>query len=470
MVPRGRYKAVPCLYANSISIVHTTIITMGQILYQGPSKTAKAVPDQHLTETRIVTQEIVLFLETIYHTTSYLKTLPSYLIRHFSSTQQHDTPLLTQWIVSIPESVHHTGTFFKTLYLFTASDFPTFTIPTVLFGLFGALSGCALTTNDDPSLISTILQIPPALLLIWTNLLIFNISNQRTPSAVEEDLLNKPHRPIPAGRITIEQARQVNLALVPVVLGLSWWTGVWHETLMLLAMQWMYNDLRGCDESLLLRNGLIAVGYGLYSAIALRILVGRTNNLTLAGYQWLAIVTLVMLTTQHICDIKDARGDALRGRRSAPIVLGDALCRWSVALPVLLCSALCPAFFRLGAVSYVFTLSFGLLVAGRTLLLRDLRSDKLTWKLWALWTCSLFVLPLFASSQGVAMGIDVSMLWEAAMLYACPGHDCAEKLNVAAVSGIAVVMKGGSVLGRVGVAVERNMTAVPSINVEDVVA
>jgi hypothetical protein len=226
----------------------------------------------------------------------------------------------------------------------------------------------------------------------------------------------------------------------------------------------MYNDLRGCDESLVLRNVLIAVGYGLYSAIALAVLSGPEAVIARRGYAWIGVVGLVMLTTQHICDIKDAAGDRLRGRRSAPIVLGDAGCRWSVAVPILACSLACPAFFGLGALSYVFTLSFGLVVAGRTLFLRSLAADRVTWKLWAAWTCSLFVLPLVAS-RGVAM--DAGMLWEVVAHYACPGHDCAEKLNVLAVSGIAMAVKGSNVLGRMDVGrAESNMTAVPSISVE----
>ncbi|KAF3052620.1 hypothetical protein E8E11_010676 [Didymella keratinophila] len=420
-------------------------------------------PDQHLAETRIVAQEIVHFLEAIYHTTSFLKTIPTRLLKNVSSKPEQE-PVLTQSLVSLLETIYYTSSFLKTLYLFTASDFFTFAIPTILFGVFGALSGPILTTDISPSFISTISRIPSAVLLIWTNLLIFNISNQRTPSAVAEDAINKPSRPIPSGRITIERARRVNLILVPIVLALSWATGVWHTTLLLLAMQWMYNDLRGCDESLLLRNLLIAVGYGLYSCIALAILSGPGTVITRQGYEWIALIVVVMFTTQHICDIKDASGDALRGRRSAPIVLGDAACRWSVALPVLACSALCPAFFGLGALSYVFTLSFGLLVAARTLLLRDLAADRRTWKLWAAWTCSLFVLPLIAG-QGVV--VDARMLLEAVAHYACPGHDCAEKLNVLAVSGVAMVVKGSSMLGRMDIGgAERNMTEVPSINVE----
>lgn len=419
--------------------------------------------DQHLAETLIVAQEIVHFLEAIYHVASFLKAIPSRVIDHVSNKPEQG-PLLTQRIAALLETVYHTGFFLKTLYLFTASDFLTFAIPTILFGIFGALSGATLTTNASPSLTSTTSRIPSALLLIWTNLLIFNISNQREPSAVAEDSIKKPSRPIPSGRITIERARQANLVLVPIVLLLSWTTGVWTTTRLLLAMQWMYNDLRGCDESLVLRNLLIAVGYGLYSAIALCILAGPKASVTSQGYAWIAIIGLVMLTTQHICDIKDAAGDAVRGRRSAPIVLGVAACRWSVALPVLGCSVLCPAFFGLGALSYIFTLSFGTVVAGRTLLLRSLPADQVTWKLWAGWTCSLFVLPLVAS-RGIA--VDAGMLWETVAHYACPGHDCVEKLNVLAVSGVAMVVKGSSALGHMDVGgAEKNMTAVPSINVE----
>ncbi|KAJ4397930.1 hypothetical protein N0V91_010566 [Didymella pomorum] len=420
-------------------------------------------PDQHLSEPRIVAQEIVHFLATIYYTASFLKTIPIRLLNHVFNKPEQE-PLLTPRLVSLLETIHHCGSFLKTLYLFTASDFPTFAIPTILFGVFGALSGPILTTNTSPSIISTISRIPSAALLIWTNLLIFNTSNQRTPSAVAEDAINKPSRPIPLGRITIERARQVNLILVPIVLALSWAAGVWHTTLLLLAMQWMYNDLRGCDESLLLRNLLIAVGYGLYSCIALAILCGPEAVVTRRGYMWIGVIGLVMLTTQHICDIKDAAGDRLRGRRSAPIVLGDAACRWSVALPILVCSALCPAFFGLGALSYVFTFSLGTLVASRTLFLRELAADRATWKLWAAWTCSLFVLPLIAS-QGVV--VHARMLWEAVAHYACPGHDCADKLNVLAVSGVAMVVKGSSMLGRMDLGgAERNMTVVPSIKVE----
>lgn len=439
-----------------------------------PKELAK-VPsyDRSLAETRVVAQEVVYFFEAVYHTGSFLRSLPSRLIHHSKPKrpQQNDTPILTQRVSPFLEAIFHTGAFLKTLYLFTASDFHTFAIPTILFGVFGALSGPILTTNPSPSVISTLLLIPRSLLLTWINLLIFNISNQRTPSAVEEDALNKPHRPIPAGRISIDSARRVNLVLVPVVLALSWVAGVGTHTLILLAFQWMYNDLQGCDEGVLLRNSLIAGGYGMYSYIGLDILIGSEHSLNSKGYAWLAAVTLVMLATQHICDIKDAPGDALRGRRSAPIVLGDALCRWSVAVPIMLCSIACPAFFALGPVSYTFTIAFGAVVAGRTLFLRDLAADKTTWKLWALWTCSLFVLPLVARVGDAAI-VDARVVWEVLVNYACAGQDCAEKLNVLAAAGVALAVKGSTGSGKgmrwVNGGVKRSMAevVVPSIHVE----
>lgn len=217
---------------------------------------------------------------------------------------------------------------------------------------------------------------------------------------------------------------------------IGWILGCWQETLLLFTATWMYNDLGGCDEDWILRNFLIALGYGLYSSAALRVMVGSEHQITPTGFQWVALVTLVMFTTQHICDIKDAEGDRTRGRRSAPIVLGDDAVRWSVAVPVLLSSVACPAFFGLGLISYGLTMGTGSIVAGRTLMMRDLRSDKLTWKLWALWTCGLFALPLTANSAAILK------TYEALRGIVCFGGECEGALNLAAVSGVAVVVQG----------------------------
>ncbi|OAG08520.1 uncharacterized protein CC84DRAFT_1141313 [Paraphaeosphaeria sporulosa] len=354
-----------------------------------------------------------------------------------------------------------------TLYLFTAADFPTFAVPTTLFALFASLSGPHLTTNPQPALLPTLTRVPLALAVTWANLLLFNISNQRSPTAVEEDRVNKPARPLPAGRLSCNSARRLLLYLAPAVMLLSWAMGVWEECLLQLAFTWVYNDLGGCDEHWLLRNALIALGYGFYSSAALRVMAGPEHTVTPQGLRWIGVVTAIMFATQHICDIKDAAGDALRGRQSAPIVLGDTVVRWSVAVPILLSSNFCAWYFASGLPAYVATLGLGLLVAFRILAYRDLKSDKKTWKLWALWTVGLFALPLVTNPAVFERTwVDLRVaLWEVKCLL-CEGERC-EMLDLAAVSGIAMVFEGRRMYAQ-GLGAAGN-GSVPEIVVESVV-
>ena len=62
---------------------------------------------------------------------------------------------------------------------------------------------------------------------------------------------------------------------------------------------------------------------------------GRPVFVTKVGWQWLVIISCVISTTMHVQDLKDEAGDRARARRSAPIVLGDAVARWTIAIPVL---------------------------------------------------------------------------------------------------------------------------------------
>lgn len=223
---------------------------------------------------------------------------------------------------------------------------------------------------------------------------------------------------------------------------LGYMTGLWEETLLLFAAQWMYNDLGGCDAHYVVRNFLIAVGYGLYSSIALRSMLEPGYDLTPKGMHWLGLITFVMFTTQHICDIKDVEGDRLRGRRSAPVVLGEANCRWSVALPVLVCSAGCVKSIGLGWKSYAMTMGVGGIVAVRTIAYRNVKADRLTWKIWAAWTCVLFVLPLVENFEAVGRA------WNNVVGIMCFPLGCEDSLNIAAVSAMALAIEGRRIIVR----------------------
>ena len=284
--------------------------------------------------------------------------------------------------------------FLVTLWLFTESDFATFVVPDTAFGIFGAMAGPLLTTNSSPHVESILSRLPQVLLFNWANLLIFDLANQRHPSAVVEDALNKPWRPLPTGRITVSETRRLLLFSLPVVLAVNWSLGAWEETIFLFALTWMYNDLEGGDQDFVTRNLIIGCAFGLYNRGALRIACGRGHEITRVGYQWVVLISCVIFTTMQVQDMKDQEGDRARGRRSVPLTLGDWAARWTIAVPVLTWSIVCPLFLGLGFPGYLATGGFGVVIAWRIWLLQNVQADRNTWKLWTAWTALLYLLPL----------------------------------------------------------------------------
>lgn len=304
----------------------------------------------------------------------------------------------------------------RLLWLITEDDFATFVLPNTAFGTFGALSGSLLTTTTVPSPSSSstnsirrwstallLLRLPATILFNWSNLLIFDLANQRLPDSVREDALNKPWRPVPRGLLTSTQMRRALLCAMPLVLAANhFWLHVGVETVLLFVLTWMYNDLRGGDESWILRNVIIAAAFGVYNLGSLKVAggVGGSSNsvakLTPLGMGWVVVISGVILATMQVQDLKDVAGDRSRGRLSAPLVLGERLARWTIALPVLFWSVVCSLIWgpRLWGLS---TVALGILVAYRCVTPspsgQGTLRDRRTWQLWAFWTATLYALP-----------------------------------------------------------------------------
>lgn len=257
--------------------------------------------------------------------------------------------------------------------MFTESDFITLVIPAATFGLFGAIA--------NPEFHGMlVVRTGQALLFVWTNLLVFNLANQGTEAAVLEDKINKPWRPIPSGRITIDQTITLLLCCIPLVLGLSWCMDVGVESSLLIHLTWIYNQ--GGGEHWFVRNVILSAAFGLFNSGSAR-LTGYIN------YEWTALVSVVILTTMQVQDLKDQDGDRLRGRKTLPLVIGD-VARWTVAVPLVLWSIVCPWFLGCTIWGYVMAGS-GIVVAMRVLWSEE---DKLTWKCWAGWLILLYALPV----------------------------------------------------------------------------
>lgn len=312
-------------------------------------------------------------------------------------------------------------TIFHLLWLITQDDFATFVLPNTAFGTFGALSGSLLTVPPSSSssdmsggTVSTadhgrlrlrlpllLLRLPATIFFNWSNLLIFDLANQRQPDSVREDALNKPWRPVPRGLLTSTQMRQAMLLAIPLVLAANhFWLHVGVETALLFVLTWLYNDLRGGDESWVLRNAIIAAAFGVYNLGSLKVAGGvggsRETQMTPLGTAWVVVVSGVILATMQVQDLKDVAGDRSRGRLSAPLVLGDRLARWTIALPVLFWSVVCALIWgpRLWGLP---TVALGILVAYRCVTPppsgQGTMRDRRTWQLWAFWTATLYALP-----------------------------------------------------------------------------
>ncbi|KAH6714280.1 UbiA prenyltransferase family [Leptodontidium sp. 2 PMI_412] len=282
----------------------------------------------------------------------------------------------------------------KTAFLITKSDVKTTILPATTFAFTAAYSG-VLSTEPTPDFVHVLFSLLKSVLWTWMNLWIFNLSNQRLPNSVLEDSINKPWRAIPSGRLTSEEARRLLLISIPAVFLATLYLGGSKESLFLMVLTWIYNDLGAAEEHFLIRHVNNALGFTTFGAGAAQVACGTLNTTT---YYWLAIIATAITCTIQFQDMEDQEGDRMRLRRTLPIVLGDFQTRRINALTILAFSIVAPAFWQLSLAGYVLPIVLGSSIAIRTLIRKDLAADKQTFKLWCLWLMLLYVLP-FAKNQ-----------------------------------------------------------------------
>ena len=283
--------------------------------------------------------------------------------------------------------------------MFTCNDIKIIVIPETAVGIFNALAGDLLTTNSTPHLTTIVLRLPQVILWNWFNLLVFNLANQRLANSILEDSVNKPWRPLPSNRITSGEARRLLLVLIPCGMLLSMMLGGLKETVAMLVLTWMYNDLGGADENYILRNLINAGGFICHGSGATLISIGfKEYGLKRNAYIWLAMIGGVIFTSLQVQDIPDMVGDAARGRRTLPIVHGEWIGRYSVAVPVVFWSLACPAFWQFGFIGYTLPVAVGSLVVFRIVKKESVIADQTTYKIWCCWLTILYTLPFLRQS------------------------------------------------------------------------
>ena len=191
-----------------------------------------------------------------------------------------------------------------TVWLVTRNDLKSIVIPETAFGICSALAGPMLTSNNSPNALVILERIPLVILWNWINVLIFDLANQRLPNSIIEDSVNKAWRPIPSGRLSASQARRLLLAVLPVAIPVTFYTGGMQELIVMNTLSYMYNDLGGADENFVVRNLINAAGFICYSAGATRVACGHEQySLNEKAYEWLAIVGGIVFSTLQMQDM-----------------------------------------------------------------------------------------------------------------------------------------------------------------------
>lgn len=236
------------------------------------------------------------------------------------------------------------------------------------------------------------------LVLVWNrlNLLPLAMNNQYTKESAAEDRENKPWRPIPAGRVTMQETRYLMFIGYAVAFLSSLILGGTVECVALILQGWIYNQLEGANKSYLARNVLNATGYLTFAAGATRVACMQSGTeLHRRSPLWFMVLGGVILTTIQFQDLYDQKGDSIRGRRTIPLLLGDRLSRLTICIPIAVWSFLCPAFWGSDPKGFALPASLGSVIIFRLYYYRSVDGDRKSFKIWNAWVTSLYLIPCF---------------------------------------------------------------------------
>jgi len=280
----------------------------------------------------------------------------------------------TKLVNRLPDLPFHA----KTLHLFVKSDYKTTVIPITLFAIAAA-----------PNL--RIAHIHHTIAWVWLHILQFDVANQIV--GVDEDRQNKPDRPIPAGRISIEDATVLRWVLVPICLlySFSYSVQTFWASFLLSALTIFYNELGAHAGVWVLRNCTNALGYASFEMGATLIASDR-HRLDTTALCSIIISAGILATTYQAQDMKDIHGDRAIGRHTLPIVLPKVarpsiligLAAWSLGLVLL---------WKLDMATALLFMSVGLFTGYRFMARKSVPDDQISFYWYNVWISCVHALP-----------------------------------------------------------------------------
>ncbi|KAI1499869.1 UbiA prenyltransferase family [Biscogniauxia marginata] len=233
---------------------------------------------------------------------------------------------------------------------------------------------------------------------VWLHLLVEDVANQRLEESVLEDQENKPWRPLPAGRITADEAQCLLRILVPLTIGFSFLSGGYLPSATLMTFIWLYNDLEGANAGPFQRNiinaaGLACFGWGAVSMLMDGWYLTEDNGTQM--FCWIALTATVVATTVFAQDFPDMVGDKARGRKTVPLLYAETPARVALALLIMFWSVACPFFWDVVVGAWLGLLCLGGTMTVLTTCYRSQSFDETVWRMWCVWITFIYLLPVF---------------------------------------------------------------------------
>ncbi|KIJ55028.1 hypothetical protein M422DRAFT_24887 [Sphaerobolus stellatus SS14] len=306
---------------------------------------------------------------TLLYITSFIKWLNGGN-RMLSATIPRYSLTCVSYASTMSIAMKHLTDYFLTLYLFTLSDIKTILIPVTFSAILAS-----------PNAVGS--RIHHTVFWTWIHLLQFCVSNQSLDPA--EDLLNKPWRPIPSGRMSVRHAKKLRILLVPICLAIS----IYYRALdseIALALAFLAHNELGLHGHWAMRNICNAIGYTAFEWGAT--IVGCRGDCTTksSGIPAQLIIALIIGTTIQAQDFRDVEGDLQLNRKTIPIVW-PKLSR--ATMPLLLCGW---SIYILASRQPHFALSLILMALAsytgcRFTFMKDAPSDRRSYLLYNIWLC-----------------------------------------------------------------------------------
>lgn len=275
-----------------------------------------------------------------------------------------------------------------TVYLFSRDNIKDIICMGFLFGALNASAASRISLGPPISFTGILASSPAMLLWSWSNLFLFNLHNQRHASAVAEDAVNKPWRPIPAGRLSSREATLAMYFMYLVILAICLEVGGLLPCIFEVFLFLWYNEWGGASDPYL-KNILNGLGFACFFAGPLEVATGHSvlssNQQTV---QWLLLLVGAITTTANTQDFRDMEEDRASGRKTVPLLIGDLNARLALAAGVAGWTGLACWFWGVGLAEWrVGSLSWiaGTIMAGKFSRDRTRAGDSLSWKLFPAW-------------------------------------------------------------------------------------